>query len=804
MKKLFLLTLFIASKLLLQAQTSVSGKLLDEKKAALSFATVLLLKADSTLFKSALSDDNGAFAFDSAPNGKYFVEAQFLGYQKFRSPLFEVVGKNIELTDIQLNIASNELKELTVTVKKPLLEMQGDKLIMNIESSPIASQGTALEALRRAPGVVVRQDKEIALRGKNGVMVMIDDKITQMSQEDLIRFLQNMPASSIDKIEVINNPSARYDAAGTGGIINIKLKKDKNLGFNGTISLTGAYGFTPKYNGNSNLNYRNKKVNVFANLGAGHNSWRSTQNFERDLYTNGQLTTFDQVFIQNDLNNNFNNKVGIDFFLSKNTTLGVLLTSNRRFGEDLDDNIIDIIGYNSDNYTQIKAVGIGNSRSSRDAFNVNLKHIFDTLGREISFDVDYSVYGQKDNPLLDNRYLNNEKVETKRPFMLRNENKTDFNVWAAKVDYIRPMKDQSKIELGLKSSLVNIGNSIFFDLQDSLGKWQPETNRNNDFTFRENINAAYLNYSRPLGKKWNMQAGLRVENTINTGTSITLDSTLTFDYTRLFPSMNLTYTASPKHMWNMAYSLRIDRPDYQDLNPFTYYIDELTFGRGNPFLQPQFTQSVTLTHTFMQAVSTSVYYARTNNAIFEVLAQDQKSRSGYQTKFNLATNDNFSFTVASPIPIKKWWNGYVSFTGFYNSYKAKFLDFDINNSSWSINTYMEHSFTLPKKWSMEISGWYNSRMFWGVFDIQPQASVDFGLTKKIGNRSKFKFSVQDIFWTNRTQGKVNDNGLIFRMNNRNESRQARLTYSYSFGNQQVKKARERKTATEEEMGRVKK
>jgi hypothetical protein len=156
------------------------------------------------------------------------------------------------------------------------------------------------------------------------------------------------------------------------------------------------------------------------------------------------------------------------------------------------------------------------------------------------------------------------------------------------------------------------------------------------------------------------------------------------------------------------------------------------------------------------------------------------------------------------LPIKKWWNGYASVTGFYNSYKSKFKEYDINNDSWSVTAYMEHSFTLPKAWTAEISGSYTSQMYWGVIKLKPQGSMDLGFSKKINNRSKLKCSIQDVFWTNRTRGSVNDNGLIFKLNGRGESRQIRLTYSYNFGNQQVKTARERKTATAEEMGRVKK
>lgn len=804
MKKQFLtsIMLFMAATFVF-AQSKIIGKLLDDKKQALSFANVLLMKPDSTMYRGALTDDNGVFTFEDIPLGKYYIQAQYVGFQTFATSLQDFNQPQINLTDIEMATATNQLKEVTVTVKKPLLEMRGDKLIMNVEASAIASQGTALEALRRAPGVMIRQEKELALRGKSGVLVMIDDKITQMSQEDLLRYLQSIPATMIDRIEIINNPSARYDAAGTAGIINIKLKKDKNLGFNGTVTASAGYGRTPKGNLSTNLNYRNKKVNVFANLSADHWAQDNRQYFQRDFGAVNQMTTFDQAFIQDQKEDNYNAKVGADWFLSKNTTLGVMTTGALSKEKTLFDNTINIIGYNSDAYNKIYSLGDNPRTATRMAYNINFKHIFDTLGRELTVDADYSLFGKEEDQQINNMYLNNG-LEVKMPFILRNKNKTDFDVFAAKADYLHPFKNKSSMELGWKSSWVTIGNSIFFERKVQDGTWQPEIDRNNDFEYQENINAAYINYNFPLGKKVNIQSGLRLENTVNKGFSKTLDSTVTANYTRIFPTMNVNYTIDKKNMLSLAYSLRINRPSYQDLNPFVYYIDEFTYGKGNPFLKPEFTNSILLTHTFMEAVSTSVYYSKTKNSIMQILAQEPNSRNAYQTQANLADYDNFSFTIASPIPIKKWWNGYASVTGFLNVYRASYLGNVIDNRQWSWNIYTEHNFNLGKGYSAEISGWANTPLIWGVFRLKSQGSIDFGMSKKFKNGSKLKFAMVDIFKMSNSRGGVNDNGLVFRMTNDQEPRRVRLTYSMPFGNKNVKAARERKTATSEEMGRVKK
>jgi hypothetical protein len=804
MKKSLLFLALLISPFFIFAQNKITGKLLDEKKQALSFASAQLMRPDSTLQKVVASDDNGIFTFEDILKGKYYVEISFLGYEKFSSPVFEINQKNIELTDIQLNILSNELKEVAIVARKPLLEMRGDKLIMNIESSPIASQGTALEALQRAPGVVIRQEKEISLRGKSGILVMIDDKITQMSQEDLARYLQSMPATMIDKIEIINNPSARYDAAGTAGIINIKLKKDKNLGFNGNISSRLSYGRTPKGNLSSNLNYRNQKVNLFGNISADHWAQDNRQFFERDIFTATNKTTFDQKFIQDQKENSLFAKIGADFFLNKNTTLGIMTTGSTAAENMNFDNTIDVLGYNSDDYAQLFAEGINKTTPHRIAYNVNFKHVLDTLGREFTIDADYSTFMKKNTQDVNNMYLNSAKQETKTSYRLRNNNQTDFGVFAAKADYIHPFKNKSVMELGWKSSWVGINNAIFFEQKLADNSWLPQTNRNNDFEYDENINAAYINYNFPVGKKINIQSGLRIENTNNKGYSKTLDSTITRGYTNFFPTANINYTLNDKNMLSFSYSLRVNRPSYEDLNPFIFYIDEFTYGKGNPYLRPEFTNAVSISHTFREMLSTTVYYAKTKDAIMQVLAQEPNSRIGYQTTLNFADYDNFSFTIASPIPIKKWWNSNASVTGFWNSYRGTYLTNTLNNQQWSWNFNLDNSFTLSKSVSAELSGWINTPLVYGVFKMKSQGSVDFGISKKFKNGAKLKFSVRDIFKTSNFRANVDDNGLIMRVRNDQEPRRANISFSTPFGNKEVKAARNRKTATEEEMGRVKK
>ncbi|WP_337043609.1 outer membrane beta-barrel protein [Emticicia sp. 17c] len=852
MKKL-LLTLLLAGASIIsfaQSKGKISGSLFDEKKQALPFASVLLLKAqDSTLVKGGVSDIEGKFLFEQFVSGneaqhQYIISVSMVGYKKYYSPKIIISNENpeVNLANIQLELDTKNLKEVTVTAKKPFVEQQADKMVVNVEGSIVANGNTALEVLQKSPGVTVDNNDNISVKGKQGVLILMDGKPTYMSQSDLANQLKNMNSDQIEKIEIISNPSSRYDAAGKA-VINIVTKKNKNYGTNGSISVGGSAslppylktglnkdltkvellkpGIMPKFTTSLNLNNRQGKFNTFANLTFSDNQRFNNNAFEREI--GGQ--TFEQYAYRYQSNQNFSYKLGTDYYATKKTTLGVLITGNVGAWESSNPNR---------NITYMKRVGAATPDSSlvttssnlrtwtNTTFNANLKHTFDSTGKEITADIDYSIYNNQgmERGMISRFYKYVDKVETEygTPLNITSNTPNIYNIFAVKSDYVHPLaKAKAKLEFGVKSSWVKSDNDIRFYQNGQVDK-----GRTNHFIYTENINAAYANFSKELSKKFNLQAGLRMEHTHSEGKSVTLNESRKRDYVKLFPSVFLTQTINKDNQLTYSYSRRIDRPGYNSLNPFIYFLDPYTYQLGNEYLMPQYTNSFELTHSFKQAFVTSVGYSITNDYMAEVIKNAvnvpevleklkkynniqgiDPEKITFATTENIARFENININFSVPIPVTKWWNSQNNISVYYNKFTGQVSDQNLNVGQWAYNFYTSQSIKLPKDLSAEISMWYNSPNVYGIMQGKAQYAVNAGLQKSLWNKkATLRLNINDIFLTSFWRGQTDFAGVKMLLNNRWDSRMVRLSFSYKFGNQNVKAARGRSTATESEQRRA--
>ncbi len=829
----------------------VSGSLYDEKKLPMPFANVLLLKAkDSTLTKGAVSDNDGKFYFEQVAVGsetQYIVSVSMVGYKKYFSPKIVLSDENLEvkLSNIQLELDTKNLKEVSVTAKKPFIEQRADKLIVNVEGSIVATGNTALEVLQKSPGISVDNNDNISVKGKQGVLVMMDGKPTYMSQADLAIQLKNMSSDQIEKIEIISNPSARYDAAGKA-VINIVTKKNKNFGTNGNISAgfsasfppdletglssdfstieTVKPGIMPKYNTSLNLNNRQGKVNSFANFTFSDNQRFNNNVLTRDI--GGKV--FEQYAYRYNANQNFSYKLGQDFYASKKTTFGYLVNGsvgawqNKLNAPNLNRTYIKHAGSAiPDSSLQTTASSFQSWKSI--TLNTNFKHTFDSLGKELTADVDYSVY---DNLSFERgmntqffKFIDTKQIEIGSPLNITSNIPNKYNIFAVKADYVNPLpKANAQLEFGVKSSFVKSENDIMF-FQNGLA----DKGRTNFFIYQENINAAYVNFNKKLSEKWNLQTGLRMEHTHAKGESVTLNESRERNYAKLFPSAFLTQTINKNNQLTYSYSRRIERPDYGSLNPFINFLDPYTYQLGNEYLKPQFTNSFEMTHTFKQAFVTSLGYSVTSDYMIEViknavndpivLAKIKKynniqgldpEKITFATRENLAKYENLNLNLSFPIPITKWWSAQNNVSVYYNKYNGQLLGQTLNVGQVAYNFYTSQNLKLPKSLMMEVSMWYNSPNVYGMMIGKSQYAVNAGLQKTFWNKkANLKLNVNDIFLTNRFRGQTNFANVNLAIRNRWDSRNARLTFTYKFGNQNVKAARRRSTATEAEQGRVK-
>jgi outer membrane receptor protein involved in Fe transport len=797
-----------------QAQTpgsgKVTGQVVQTANKPVEFATVTLLKAsDSSLVKGAIADINGQFEIEPVKEGKYLIAAAYVGMTKAYSKPFEVKGTaTVNIPVLSLGTDTRNLKTIDVTGKKPFVEQHVDKMVVNVENSVIGAGANAMEVLEKSPGITIDKDDNISLKGKNGVVIMIDGKLTNMSSQDVAALLKSMPSSNIEQIELITNPSAKYDAAGNAGIINIKLKKNKTVGTNGNVTIGGAYGRTPKYNTALNLNHRNEHFNLFGSYNYSHRENDQDLHLYRSYPSGEKQIVFDNHNTHPTKSDYNSVKVGMDYFINKRHTIGVMVDGAIRNYQMLSNSntaIGDGISVDSVLRTDSRNPGDWN----RMAYNLNYKGVLDSTGKEISVDLDYARNHDSKHATIRSHIWDPSGKNFMRGDTTRNLQPSTIEIKTFKADYSNPLKNQAKLEAGVKVSFVKSDNDARFDSL-RINNWVYDVNRSNHFIYQENVNAGYLNYQK-MFKKITLQAGLRGELSHIQGNSVTINKKTDTTYFNLFPSLFVSYKLAKNHQLGMSYSRRIQRPDYEDLNPFEVYLDRYSKISGNPYLRPSYANSFEVTHTFKQSLTTSVGYTHTSDMITQV-AESEKDLATGDTSIlryrylNVAKSDIFNLNISLPLPITKWWNSFTYVSMNYTHYQTLVDNNLVDISSGGLMVRTQHTFTLPGGVSAEASLFFLSSQIAdeGLMKMKPMYAFDCGVSKQIlHKKGSLKLSVNDVFNVQRFRGTFSNGGRYMSVNSKWESQQVRLVFSYRFGNMNVKAARTRKTGLEDEQSRVK-
>lgn len=804
MKNFLLVACFFALVQTLSAQ-SVKGFIKDAQGAPVAYATVTLHQAkDSALVKGALSGDDGAYNIDGISAGQYFLKASLIGFGDGKTAAFFFDGQGYTAPDLTIAEAQNELKTVTVSARKPVVEVKADKTILNVEGTVNSAGLNALELLRKAPGVTVDNNENVNVKGKNAVRVMIDGRDVPLDGKDLAALLKGTQAADVANIEIISNPSAKYDASGNAGIINIKLKKNKSLGTNGNFSIDAIYGITPKIGSSISLNHRNKKLSLFGTYNNHFGNWHNTNTFYREQ----SGLVFDQETEQYNESRWNSARIGADWFINDKHTVGALVNGNYDPGDWHSTSIAKIGNQQVSESLDSLLDASNDMEGDRRDLNLNLNYRFaDTSGHSFNFDIDRGQYRIRGASYQPNYYLKPDGTTLLNERIYRNNTPTDIVILSAKGDYEQRLW---KGTFGTGFKVVDVRTDNTFDFFNVIeGNPVKDLNVSNRFKYKERTTAAYVNYNRAFGKKLNVQAGLRMEHTDYSGELIAEkpqnEDSIENTYTELFPSAAITYSINKKIGLNLTYSRRIDRPSYQDLNPFENKLDELTYSKGNPMLRPQFTHSFELSPTYSGFPILTLGYSRTRDVFTQVL-DTTNVRATFITQENIADQENYTLSVNIPTKINKWWDGFISVTGMSSRFEAKFREgFEVNQQFEAFNLYAEQTFKLPKDFSIQLSGWYNSRAFWGTLRSEPQGAMDLGIQKKLfKDKGTLRLRVGDIL---RTAGWAGENvfspGLYMLAKGTWESRTTTLSFSYRFGNSDVKAARQRKTGLEDESRRVK-
>ncbi len=804
--RILLLILLAVTTIASQAQ-QITGFAIDETGTPIGGATVSLLRStDSASIKLAVTTPEGAFRFSGINKGNYKISASHVGYQPAFSANFEVSDAAINLPKLKLVKISGVMNNLTITSQRPMVEVKADKMILNVEGTINAIGTNALELLRKSPGVLLDKDDNISMAGKNGLQVYVDGRSTPLSGADLANYLKSLQSSQVEAIELITNPSAKYDAAGNAGIINIRLKKNKSLGTNASINGGWNIATYAKYNAGASLNYRNQKVNIFSNY--------SFSYAPNQQYITLRRTVLDSLFTQQgsmfDIRKSHNFKIGADYFINKKNTIGVMVNGILSNPSSESYSQTHISNTTTSIIDRILVADNDNSMKRHNA-NINLNYSYtDPKGTSLIVNADRGSYDINSDQFQHNNYFDASGQVHLDNVSYHMLSPAKIHISSIKADYEQNFL-KGKLGFGAKSAWVKTDNN--FHRYNITGSSENlDEDRSNHFKYTEAINAAYTSYNRQY-KKFMMQIGLRVENTVTEGISnavkqngtVSLPGAASFkrSYTDFFPSAAITFNKNPMKQWSLTYSRRIDRPAYQDLNPFEFKLDEYTFMKGNINLRPQYTNSFGLTHTYKYKLNILMNYSHVTDMFTQLIDTTEKSKA-FVSKKNLATQDIVSISISYPFAYKSY-SLFTSISSNYSKYKADFgTGRQVDLGAFGFTIFAQNSLKFAKTWTAELSGFFNApTIYQGSFKAKSLYNLDAGISKQcLDGRLTMKASVSDIFQTLRFRAESSFAGQVTNFRYRQESRQFKLSFNVRLGNNGVKPARQRTTGADEETKRV--
>lgn len=779
----------------LSAQQKLSGIVRDEQGKPLDAATITISQHGQVI--SSQLADQGKFILTGLNQAPYQLSASLLGYKSIVRT-FNLPKDSLSL--VMLN-ESRQLVEVEVTFTKPTIERKTDRVVFNVEKSIMASGGTAWDALGKAPGVKTTSDGGVTANNK-GVTVYMDGKPVRLSGDDLAAYLQSIPSDNISKIEVMSNPSSKYEAQG-GAVIEIVSKKIKSDGFN--VGLSGGYtrGQLNRYMGSGTFNYRKKKLNIFGAYSYGD------RDIKRDLsqYTIFQGPSSYAYWDMNRINISrtkaHNYTAGADYNFSDNQVIGVLVTGDNAVthgSNTTTTHIYNSYHVNPDSVLNTNSVNSGHTNQY--SFNLNYKAKLDSSGRSLNIDLDYVPYTRSDNVQLSNfTYLPDGGLGS-APYHTFFPSTQKINIWSGKIDYTYKVAKRWSLESGLKyTSTVSENQFEFYNTAGTVPVFDPS--RSNQFRYTENTGAGYTSISGAFGR-WNFKGGIRAEYTTTKGVSLSLDSINVNKYLRIFPTVFVTYKASENDEFGFNYSKRIERPDYRQLNPAKNYLSPYNYASGNPFLRPAVINSLQLSYTLHQNYTFAAVYTQIDDLASNVTVQDNVNRTFYNTQQNIGSIKDLGTELSSVHHPAAWWEINNTAQGYFRSQSSDQPGNTYNYRQFYFYLRTDHAFTIDKNSGLkaELGAWYNSAIQQGTLLVAKTYDISAGISKQVFNKQgTLKFSAADLLYSNPYRISIQNEGQNNGIYQRNDTRTFTLSFSYKLG-KSVAAARQRATASEEERKRV--
>lgn len=777
MKKLNLfIFLLLPLFCLAQASFKLNGKVADEK-IPLAWTDVVILNQEGKIINGATTKEDGSFEL-ILNKGFYKVKISLQGYAEFDKVI--TIEKNIDLGLIVVKENVTNLGEVVIQSRKNTIEQKIDRVVYNLENNVTNVGGDALSAINTAPGVVV-QNNAITILGKGTSRVMIDGRMIELTAEELNEFLKSISASDIKNIEIISNPSSKYEAEGTGGLINIMMKKGARNSWKNTSTASydqNKYGI---YAVRNNFFYNKNKFRFSASI----NGKAGAKNIKEglDMYFIDGPSKMDVITKLNE--ENLSGKVALDYDLSEKTTIGFQFLKDKS-NPDFDSDI-RINKYNSKN--QLESYIINESfldrKSGNQTYNLHLITKIDSLNRKLSFDVDYFDYNSKfDRNFTANNYLSDGTfVEVNQSG--RNISNQGIDNLSFKADMEHPLQALN-LSYGAKVSFTKSKSDVIF-FNTITGIPVLEMNQTNQFRYTENNQAFYISADKKINEKWNLQAGLRLENTQTNGFSENLNQETINNYLKLFPTLYASYNRNENNNFGLNYGRRIQRPSFSLLNPFRVYISSNSYSEGNPFLKPSFSDNFEFSHSYKKIWRSSVFVNAITDGYGVIFTANPErmtqivSRENYFKGINYGVGETYSANFAD------WWQSENSL--YFLGSDIKFTK-DINAipaNSLEINFSTNNTFSLGKATKLQVDFNYTSPYKSGLYETGYTSSLNIGFKQDLLNKTlQIAVLVNDIFNTSYLKNDVSIVNGVKQVYNQNESnRFARLSVVYNFGNKKI-------------------
>lgn len=789
------------------SQNSIKGLVKDSAQNPVPFCAMALLNAkDSSLVKGNVSDSAGNFAFEKIKTGSYFIKFNNVGYKVSASPTFTVDSlSSVELPPQVLQAVGVNLKEVSVSIIKPAIEFKKGMTVMNVENNIFTAGNTVFELLKRIPGVTVDAQNNVAINGKGGVRFLMDGRLQQIPSSQFVNLLMTMPAESVASIELITNPPARYDAAGTGGLINIVLKKAKVKGFSGSIGQSVSRGDNWRGGTFINLNYKNNKFTFVSSINLNYLQFETNNYFQRriadstgtfEIISQGNQRPFRRFVFLN---------MGADYQLSKKTVIGVNVTGHIGRGTNIEKTNINVISHgdmasNSVGFDHIYFENDTRSDIVNPTYNFNVSHKFDSI-TNLSFSTDYTNYTEALSRFNESHYYDNANTEIIPQNRFGSKAGLNFNVFTQKLDFDKQLKKGFRIETGAKSSFVNnYAKSDVYLLDYTTASLYRDSTYSNNYNYKEQILAAYFT----LGKEWkkfDISFGIRTEHTLINATNKPKPFTLHRDYINFFPSGSIDYKINDKNSVQANYSYRIGRPSYDQMNPSRTFNDLYSNGAGNPYLRPQFTHAIGLTYNFHHFINFRVNHDIMNDNIYFYAYGDPNTKITIDSVFNykLQKFTNFGVSVQKQW---KWFSMNVFLNYIYRENSTMIHDQPVVNYSTAFYAYADFSIIFPKDFKFQVSGNYNGPNYDGIQWYGASGRIDPVIMKSFFNKKlDISISLFDALYTDIRPWTNSVGGQYSYYTERTDTRRFRLWILWRFGKMRINQNVRR--SNDEEKGRLK-